>query len=626
MSTSPTDTLGDRIEFGANIAKFATTTPPDDNPSSKTTSNVPENRTVLTQFSPIETDVQTAEDGNSLVGRPQSRFATRSRSAKSRVLAGLRLALAMRSGKQPRRARTTKSATSRALKATRKSIPSAKSRFLAALRLGKPRRLLLLLRSVTKDPGFIAALPDTTILRILRLLDPNSFLEPYRLLYRYVAPNMIKRLNYAARIMKLLIKFKSAYLSIVQSLATHHKHLDFQKYEAFLKLAQATGDVPLGTKTWKHMLKNKVKPDVVFYNSYFEALCWPNVFSPRCPEEAPWDTPELVAVQRIVSNMFTQMIAEGVMADTKTFALLMTAYSRAGDLKGVKTILKNVWHIDVDAIINADSTSGGLGDHPAAALHPTPYLLFTIAHVFGSNNNIAVGMRVVDHVSQSFGVPLDDRTWQELTVWTYTNSRRSTRGIPWFDSDPELIPHGTLEDVWELEPFGNFEALEKNSPPKVSLQHRIIRMYYYRHKHGHNPMLKAMLMFLLQHKRSSSAFIRGLKFDKARWFILAPETLDAFLSKTLPSYLEMIRNLYMISLWVGLLLNEKNHDLEWEREKIPDIVNLFWPYRDKFWGLDYGSKTGTVKLRRTNPSLVECQDFDLNRYLDEENSSPLEYR
>lgn len=600
MSTSPSDTLGDRIEFGANIAEVANATPPDEKPSSKTTSNVPENRTALTQWSPIATYVQSAEAGNNLVGRPWSNFATRSRSAKSSLLAALRLGTGSR--KQTRKGR-------------KRLRPPAKLSLLIALRRGLPRRLLFPLRRLIEDPGFIAALPDTAIRQILRLLDPNFFLKPYKLLYEYNAPNMINHLNLTSSIKMLVMKFKSEYIPIVQSLVAHHKNLDFQKYEALLKLAQATGDGPLGTQIWEDMLKDKVKPDVIFYNSYFEALCSPSSLLSKDPQQRPWDSSERVAVyvKRRVSNMFTQMIAEGVMADTKTFALLMNAYSRAGDLRGVKTILKNVWHIDVDAIIQTDETFKSLDVHPVSALHPTPELLFTIAHIFGSHNNIAVGMRVVDHVSHRFRVPIDDGTSLELLYRTYINSRRSFRHFPWLDVDPPEVPYHSVEALGNIEGF-SIQTIGNTSPSMPMGQHRLIRMFYYRRDHG--AMLKAMIMFMLQYENSSSAFTLGLKIDyKAHWSIRGPETLYAFHSKTLPSHLELIRNFYLIGLWVGLLLDVKSPNLEWQRETIPDIVNLFWPYRDPRWGLDFRTSTGKVRLKRTNWDPVECQDFDLNWYL-----------
>ncbi|MCJ1427247.1 hypothetical protein MMC29_005150 [Sticta canariensis] len=587
ISTSPSDTLGDRTEFGANIAKVSNATPPDETPSSKTTSEVPENMAALTQWSPTATHVRSAEAGNSPV----------------------RKLLAARSRTQPRGIYIKRSVPSDISRVRLK----ARTKFVAALRRGQPRQLLFPLLIVRTIPGFIAALPDTAILQILRLLDPNVFIKPYKLLYEYNAPNMIEHLSRTCSIEWLFFRFKKAYLLIVECLFAHRKYLDFQKYEALLKFAQVTGDGPLGTQIWKDMLKDKVKPDVVFYNYYFEALCRPNPLFPKDPQQRLWDLSGLVAVKRSVSNMFTQMIAEGVMANTETFALLMTAYSRVGDLQSVKTILKNVWKIDVDAIIKTNKRSESLDVHPVSALHPTPDLLFAIAHIFGSDNNIAVAMRVIDHVSHRFCIPIDGRTWLELTHQTYINARQSLSHPRWRNMRRPKVPSKSLEVLGNIETFADIKIIGNTSPLMPPIQHRMIRMFYYRNARG--SMLKAMVMFLLQYRDSYSAFIRGLKSAQARWFICAPETLLAFNSKTLPSHLELVRNRYMIALWVGLLLDARITGDTWQRRVIPDIVNVFWPYRDPYWGLDFRTSTGRGRLRKTNWHPVECQDFDLNGYL-----------
>ena len=553
----------------------------------------------------------------------RSNLLTRFGAARSRDFATLRRAISRR--RQPGKATRT---------ATRIPVSTPQSRLFTALRLEQPHGLLFPLLSVTKDPEFIAALPNTAILQILRLLDPNFFLKHYRSLYQYIAPNIINRLDRVSRIDQLVIKFKSAYVFIVQGLVGHRKNLVFQKYEALLKLAQATGDGPLGALIWKDMLMDQVEPDIVLYNLYFEALCPPMSLIPKRPEQHPSDSYGLDAVEhkklsepdavyRRVSRKLAQMIDKGVMADTKTFTLLMLASARADDMRTVKTILKNVWHIDVDGIIATNKTLESLDVQPKSALHPpnsalhpTPDLLFAIANIFGSDHNIAVAMRLVHHVSHRFSVPIDDRVWLELVSQTYINIRRSTRRPAWLVPHPPKVPVQSLEALWNIERFEIMEDIEDLSPSMPMLQRPMVRMYLYRRRY--TAMLKAMVIFLLHFKRCDSKFIDRLeKSAMGLEAIRSPETLESFNSSILPTHLEMIRHLYEIGLWVGLLLDMRAN-LRWQRIVIPKIIDLFWPYRDPYWGLDFRMMTGRVRLRRLSLDPVACQEFDVNSYLGRE--------
>lgn len=610
MSTLPLDTDGDYVEFGPNSRKLANTTAPNDTQSSMTTSDVPEDRTILWQPLPTETHVQTVNAGDSAVGVPQH-------------LPWEQMGWASRSGEQTRTTTTIETTSSTSLITTEESMAAANSRVIAALRQGQPHEILSSILQASKDLAFIESLPNTAILQIVRLLDPKVFIEPYKQMYTDLPPSLYLYLaRRSGGVPKLLADFKSVYECIVHKVIARRQALGFQKHEMLLKMAAVAGDTALATETWNSMLKREFKPDVECYNHYFEAWCWPKtekLISPR-----PFlseSNEETLHVKRIVSRMFTSMIARGVMADANTFGLLMTAYSRGGDLGGVKVILKKVWGIDVDAIMDIDDNSRSVDDLPPdSALHPTPDLLFAIAHVFGSTKNLAVGLRLIHHISCRFSVPIEDRTWRELLKWTFILSRHSSLKHRYV----EFIPPWTVEVLWQ--------TMISTHKPSMQVLNHVLKMFYWRRiLHA---ALRVMILGLLLRKESQATYFRSVgERNKPSDNSLVQFSLSALQYKNHLESLENERDIHWINGFVQQILKKKRwfsdpeiQILRWERQKITEVVHLCWPYRAPMVALEYPINSGTVIVQYSTSLRMQCRDFDLNEYLEKEIDDPDRYR
>lgn len=592
MSTLPLDTDGDHIEFGPSSRKLANNTAPNGIQSSKTRSDVPEDGITLWQSISTETHVQTANAGGSGVGMPQSP-----------------------PWEQTRTTTTTETTSSTSLTTTEESIAAAKSRAIAALRQGQPHELLSSILQAAKDPAFIESLPDTAILQLERLLDPKSFIEPYKQLYTDLPPSLYLNLaRFTDGLDRVLLEFTSVYDYIVHKVIAQRQTLGFQKYEILLKIAAVTGDAKLATETWNNMHKREFEPDVECYNHYFEALCWPKtriVGSPRLL----WSiSNETFHVKSTVSRMFTSMIAQGVMADANTFGLLIIAYSRGGDLEGVKVILKKVWGIDVDAIMHTDDNSRSVDDLPPdSPLHPTSDLLFTIAHAFGLNKNLAVGLRLIDHISCRFSVPIEDRTWNELLKWTFIFSRRSSLRKKRYG---EYVPLWGVQALWQ--------TMISTHKPGMHVLERVFKIFY--HRRMVHLALRVMILGLLLRKESRATYFRSVKErNKPSDNNLVQFSLSALQYKTHLNSIEDRRDFYWISRFVGYILRKprwfSNSELQilgWERRSIPEFVHLFWPFRSQISALHYPMKSGRVKLRNSTSLPMQYRDFDLNEYLEME--------
>lgn len=600
MSTSPLDRHSDRTEVGPSSLNLANTTTPNWNPSS----NESEHQLVLRKSGSIEAYFQAAKDGYSLEEKPQQ-------------APWEERGLAVRSG-----ADITTETTSTRYPMTNDTL--------AALRQRQPHQLLSSL--LDEDPEFFVSLPDTLILQIVRSLAPAAFSHPLKLLYENVqSPSVMKRLAVSnGSFWKFLADSKLAYQYVVEKLFFRRQSLGFKKYQLLLNLASATGDKALAIETWIAMLAHNHKPDVVCYNYYFEAMCWH--LSGPCLDNSDRSEKD-IGVKGVVTRMFAKMIAEGVMADSKTFCLLMTACASEGDLESVNIVLKKVWHVDVDAIIEADDESKNHDDFlPGSALPPTSELLFTIAYCYGSTANIAVGMRIIYHLSRRFSLRIDDRTWDQLSKWTSVIRHRSSKYSLMRVEKSKRIPWWTS--------YALSYTMASTTSPTMPVLHNAIRDCY--RADSLEQVLRLMVAGLVLHKKSSLTYFKIVakieKFKEKRYLSfskLVEPSLSADQYKARLARLERDRDEDLIRQWVRMVLKghrwlrftfdkrlRRDQILVWQRQKLPEFLDVFRPYNHRGWGAAYTIRTGRVWLRdwRLPWSPVASRDFDLNEYLVEDTS------
>ena len=119
---------------------------------------------------------------------------------------------------------------------------------------------------------------------------------------------------------------------------------------------------------------------------------------------------------------FGEMLKHGAIANEESFTNVITASAREGDITTVKAVLRKVWDVDVDALLNTKDESTLAPKEKLAAtspLHPSSRLLFAIAHAFGINNDLPTALRTVDFVARTYSIPIDLATWSQLFEWTF---------------------------------------------------------------------------------------------------------------------------------------------------------------------------------------------------------------
>ena len=509
-------------------------------------------------------------------------------------------------------------------------IIEAKLRVAASLRREDAHQLIFFLGRACEDPKYLSSLPRTTISEILRLLDPHHLFDPVKYLYRHLTPRNIDFLRGEARqIDEIFTYYKSKIRSITDKLVADGRKLGLQDYKLLLNLARSMGDADGSVEVWNEMIKQQVKPDTICYNHYFEARCWEDIYYPmektktricsfylnirRMGHNQPQTGTGSERKDRLgykvgpggvkqeVTSKFTEMIARGVRPDGKTYGLLMTAYSREGDLQAVRSILKSVWDVDVDAIMKSEDDSMS----PAAIqadspLHPTPELLCTIAHIFGSNSELAVAMRIVDHISRRYFVAIDRETWRELLEWTFALSKLRSKQARDCGLHVGQLPPSSVERLWKIMTNHPY-----NIKPTIAMIDRVVRSCARRHQA--NQMIHHMRAGLKFHESSQHTYKKlRLSINRKTWSKgFFDESKHRLQQMAQVSLLRKYRDFLLISRWFRLLLRRRrgyrpeDRILIWERQTLPKAIGLFWHYRP-LRGVSYLTASGKVEIKYDN--------------------------
>lgn len=530
------------------------------------------------------------------------------------------------------------------------TLEAAKSKVRRALQQKKPYALVPALLRALHDPTFVPSLPATTFHQIIRYLDAKYFLQDLKHIHKELHPAQIGIYgNDEPHIQEIFHDYEAIVDFVLHSRTRHGHRLGLEEYRVLLKALSHTGNGKAAHRVWVSMKKESIEPDLDCYNAYYEARCWSNAYHPKerfklrvIPMTLKFRRPPLQRHSRrlpgysvghrglkaTISRTFVHMIEQGIMADARAFSLLMTALAKEGDLAGVKSILKQVWDIDADSPADMDEDPqrpNGLACE--SPLYPNEQVVWTIADIFGSNNDIPAALRVVDYVSRRYSIPISTRVWGVLLEWTYVLSqRRSSKAVSgpyWTGIARGQLPLRSVESLWNTmisEPY----SIE----PTIGMYDRYIRNLRDR------DMLEA---FVTQASKGMSlywsAFRRyvevitlhqsgrkrsGPDNDTVSDFVHASPEQSHLASSLLDSHdrnpdppsiryeetvlrLDLVRRFATISRWVRLLFGgtrwyvKESGSFPWERRILPALIRRLWLFRPDHY-IGYRLSTGYVIL------------------------------
>ena len=516
------------------------------------------------------------------------------------------------------------------------NTPSPQDAVLEALRAEDSHALLRsLIVAVQQDPDFCQSLPATTLREILHAIKPDKYLDPYKAAVRASHfANLSSVRKEIPSLPKVFSNFAKTIDALVDRLHGPGHAFGLQEYKLLLDVGRATGDEARAVKWFRLMCERGVQPDTSCYNYLFEAMCWNNAHVPveyrqlrvtprslnirskpldtRYPQYRGYSVGERGLKAKIFS-IFEEMISSGVLANTATYCFLMQAMGREGDLGGVKSILSRVWEIDVDKITSSqdDSVLFENSLNSDSPTYPDQYLLFTIAHAFGTNNQLPTAMWVVDHVSRRFSVEIDFETWSQLAEWTFVLSRprHGTTGEKLRRKHNQSIgklPLTSMENLWMTmtsEPY--------HVKPTFPLYHMQIKMFWHRGRLDRylETFREARKLSDEDFMQDASAVLTGSDNHRFTWTKTPQEPSAHPTTEQLLTSVSRARDTFMMQHWLKLLIGQSSwryspeyegnqhitSDTDWRRRGIPNALAEFEDFRPKN-GAAYNIESGRVQF------------------------------
>ncbi|KAI5205092.1 hypothetical protein E4T39_03265 [Aureobasidium subglaciale] len=291
-------------------------------------------------------------------------------------------------------------------------------------------------------------------------------------------------------------------IQILDKYSKSSKTLSVVDYSLILGFARWTGLRDIAESFWTSMQTENVVPDLRCYNNYLGAIVWNLRHDPDArhshqltafradarSEEIP--SARYAAyrfgnrgIKQKVMDFHRQMVKSGIVPDEETFRLLILGVSREGDIDTVKKILRQVWGIDVDAIV--DGLDAGDAEREfrissTSPLYPTSFLVYAIAHAFSINNNIPTALRLVDHVSRTYDIKVPDYVFHELFNWTFVLSlpRQASR------NEQAYLPKASVQKLWNVmreKPYNVRPTMDMYNKliKSLSMQKRTKDMWHY---------------------------------------------------------------------------------------------------------------------------------------------------
>lgn len=513
------------------------------------------------------------------------------------------------------------------------SIAEAKQDVLVALDREDSEKLLHAFKRACKDETYVGSLPATTFRDILRLLDPQVFVDPYKNVLRDLHPNHVEQLG-AAHFQKVFLQFVDAVSDLTRMRRAAGFELGTWEYKYILNCVRSGGDADAARAVWKDMLEHGVELDTPCYNLYFEALCWSNAYGPaesrklrvipyhmslRLPvkwnqQRKPGFTGYLIGnigIKQEMVKLFGNMVKTGIVADEKTFCLLMTAMAREGDVAGPKSILKKVWDVDVDTLLSQDDNAMASAESlpTTSPVYPSKQLLFTIAHIFGSNNDIPTALRVVDHISRKFSLVIPREVWAQLLEWTFVLATRRYGDRKTDGAQIGQLPRQSVESLWNTmvsEPY--------NVTPTMPMYNRLIRSFWSRDMVGQ--MLSGMRVgkrAWLQKRAQLDRQVELLREAEVNPFAAAElrTSIENMRKDVRLMLLYEARDFAMVRGWVRLLLGGygfvwEGHRLAWGLRGLPLAIEEWKRFKPRE-GFAYSINAGRLHFNPEMDLTMPCR-------------------
>ena len=472
-----------------------------------------------------------------------------------------------------------------------------------------PDRVLFALLNTPSGHQFIRQADAALFAEAFTAIDPHYFLEPIKEVYRFMKPSLSEDPIYrrVRSINNRLESFAAQLDTIISARRDAGHKLNLDAFRHLLECAGIMGDAKIAKHVlWKMMKDDAVEPDLQCYNHYMEACCWSNAWSDaeqwrlrvtprilsirgkfaRPPDLKGHRVGARIGIRHGMLQIFKELVGKGYKGDEATFTSLMVAMGREHDLEGVKSILKSVYNIDVILLqqLDEEELETPTVYEVDSPLRPSARLLFTVAHVFGSNNEVSLAIQLVDYISRYYDLRIPFKVWMHLFEWTFV-LRLERRSIERKQGqDLGKIPLQSLDRLWDV-----MTDMPHNAKPDITMlalraraargpgfarledilaNVRTARQRLHSKRKDFMAATEAMLFFLEQHSAELEAnLVLGADwFDIRRKFIMGT--------------LEIDRDLQVLIVTLRGLFTETHGghsqpEQDWQRRILPQLLEEF---------------------------------------------------
>ncbi|EYE94111.1 uncharacterized protein EURHEDRAFT_458542 [Aspergillus ruber CBS 135680] len=391
-----------------------------------------------------------------------------------------------------------------------------------------------------RDPhyaGMVASMPQNTFVEALHLLSPGYFIDPYREIHRPLHPSTVQAKGYKS-LKSICDDFINNIAAIVQLRQSAGNYLGLAEYTHLLDCARSIGNAVVADRIWYGMKESEVHPDVQCYNYYMEAKVWDGAYTGRekynlrmtpfayrkrrfvDPNEG-WQGYGAAgrSVRKEVLDIFNEMTEAGYQGNEATFVNVILACGRVGHLRGIKNVLKTAWNVNVDALLAEPDNSKlppAMTYNPSSPLHPSSRLLFTVAHVLGTNNKIPAALRTIEFISHAYSLPVPERVWLELFERAFVLSR------PRFGPDAKRNAKGKVPYDLLTGMFQTMTSTPYNVRPTVQIHHMLAKTAWDRDR----------LSEFLHHMRAAYNLLNETQQERKKARYIIEEYLCALHTRT----------------------------------------------------------------------------------------------
>ncbi|KAL2357408.1 mitochondrial ATPase expression-domain-containing protein [Cryomyces antarcticus] len=499
-----------------------------------------------------------------------------------------------------------------------------------ALSKKDPFRLMQAFLAAAHDTDYIRNIPETTFSSILNMLQPKHLRNLARA-RSGLSPGAVEQFNDFASAESLLVDYLNGVKEITGVRRATGMRLSINDYRCLLACCRTVGDKDSAERLWTDMGRDNIAPDTTCYNNYLAALIWNRqyaAFASHKLRTTPLNTAARSAdvlgpgyesfrvktssIKEEVMSIFNNMLSREIVADETTMRYVMLAMAREGDIDTVKTLLKRVWNIDADAVMKNASepdlkTIQKVPSH--SPLYPNGRLLYDIAHMFGSNNDIPAALRLVDYVSRLYSIKISQAAWSQLHEWTFVlaSSRTGQNGDPTMriGNATGQLPKASVLSLWQT-----FTSPPYNIRPTMPMYNQLIKNLWSRQSYAR------MLPYIDQGVQLHLASNRGVrrhfwKFRNAAYLhtrgLLDRVALERAKNSWEVALLTRRRNAWFVRRWVRLVLGgwwAHDGSKRWERVEIPRFVAKMEPFAPT--KIFYETSGGRVAFRLRDLDTVEA--------------------